>query len=299
MNPETSVVERDDLHDLLLNLAGRVPDDGLAMMRTCLADGEDDQVASMLVTAAKTGRLTLTREEAQLIRAVAEEHGEEVSGVEEAPRAEELPPPPFEFSAEDDDAMDEQDLIVVDAANRVGGLLGLWRVMRISEAEEVRIYLGETEETADVVELVAEVQHSLAEAGAEPRVEMFTEGTVLVPYHEAALAAAELVWTAEPPSPIRLARVFDGADPETGPFFESDHPRLDGDRSQRVLDYLRGGEVVLTTDGLMDDVVSPEQVASVPVGFRSDGTWIWSDSTIYYLDRYRLAPEPEIGRAHV
>ncbi|MBB5159980.1 hypothetical protein [Saccharopolyspora phatthalungensis] len=294
MSPETSVVERDDLHQLLLHLAGRVPDDGLAAVRTCLADGEQDQVAGFLAAAVGTGRLALTQDEADLIEAVAVEQGENISGLDKAPRLAELPPSAFEFTALDQEAMDHQDATVVEAASRVGGLRGLWRVIRSSAARDVRVYLGETEQTADVVELVAEVQHSLAEAGTEPRIEMFAEGTELAPYHEAALETAELVWTAEPPPRIHLARVFDGADPAQGPYFEPDHPRLRGADSERVLAFLRSGEVVLSNDGMMDDVVRSDQVGTVPVNFRSDGTWIWTDSITYYLDRYHLSPEPDL-----
>jgi hypothetical protein len=27
-------------------------------------------------------------------------------------------------------------------------------------------------------------------------------------------------------------------------------------------------------------------------GFRTDGTWIWTDTVVYYLERYALAPAP-------
>jgi hypothetical protein len=300
-------------HDLLLRLAGRVPDDGLAVMRTCLADGEEDDLARLLVTAAGTGRLALTADEADLIRAAAAAHGLAAEAVDRAPRLPELPFPRYRFTAGDGcgpgtpavadhkTAADQHktgtgsdSAVAVEAAGRVGGLRALWRVCRHSGGGRVRLHLGEAGSDADVVELVAEMQHSLAEAGHRPLVEIFAEGAELPPYHQAALAAAELVWTAEPPRPVRVARVFDGADPARGPFFRPDHPRLSGDGRARVLAYLRAGEPVLLTPVLMDDVLDADRVGAVPMAFRSDGAWIWADPVAYYLERYHLAPEPDL-----
>ncbi|WP_190812402.1 hypothetical protein [Saccharopolyspora pogona] len=296
MNYAASTVERNDLYELLLRLAGRVPDDGLAIMRTCLADGEEDQVAELLITAVTTRGLALVQHEVEVIRTLAAQHGVRTAELEKATLLTELPLPAFEFTTPpiDQDGMDEQDAIVVEAASRVGGLLGLWRAVRRSEGSEVRLYLGEAEPSSDVVELAAESQHSLVESGVEPRIELFTEGTELAPYHEAALTNADLLWTAAPPPQIHLARTFDGADPARGPYFKPDHPRLPDADAARALSFLRAGETVLSSAARMHDVMQPGQAAAVPVSFRSDGTWIWSDSVIYYLERYQLSPEPDL-----
>ncbi|MGW3471499.1 hypothetical protein ACWDKQ_24265 [Saccharopolyspora sp. NPDC000995] len=296
MTYAASTVERNDLYELLLRLAGRVPDDGLAIMRTCLADGEEDQVTALLVTAVTTRGLALVQHEVEVIRTLAAQHGVRTAELEKAAILTELPPPAFEFTTPpiEQDGMDEQDAIVVEAASRVGGLQGLWRAVRRSVGSDVRLYLGEVEPSSDVVELAAESQHSLVESGVEPRIELFTEGTELAPYHEAALTNAELVWTAAPPPQIHLARTFDGADPVRGPYFKPDHPRLPDADAARALSFLRAGETVLSSAALMDDVMQPGQPAPVPVNFRSDGTWIWSDSVIYYLERYKLSPEPDL-----
>jgi len=66
----------------------------------------------------------------------------------------------------------------------------------------------------------------------------------------------------------------------------------------RLLGYLRGGEMVMTSTARMYDVVDPEQGEVVPMTFRTDGTWIWTDTVVYYLDRYGLAPDPPLT-AHV
>lgn len=287
-----------DAHVLLLGLAGRVPDEALAEMRLCLADGEMADLASLLAERAED--LTLTEAEAGRVRALI---GDGASAL----RIGGPSPSPYRFGDRhgappapgDDVPADAMDAVAAEAGTRVGGLVALWRVFRHTSAGPPRrVYLGEAEPGADAVELTAETQYALARASEDvPRVEVFTEGTPLGPYHEAALAGASLVWPA-PVAPIRLARAFDGADPDDGPFFAADHPRLGGPDGERVLAYLRSAELVVNTPGAMNDVLDVGRVAAVPVGFRSDGEWVWSDAVAYYLKRHGLAPEPDL-LAHV
>jgi hypothetical protein len=92
-----------------------------------------------------------------------------------------------------------------------------------------------------------------------------------------------------------LARVFDFVDPETGPGFAPGHPRIEDPEELRALvAYLDGGTPVLLTPSLLDDVVDPGRTAVVPVNFRTDGTWIWTDTVTYYLEHHGLAPEPDL-----
>jgi hypothetical protein len=98
---------------------------------------------------------------------------------------------------------------------------------------------------------------------------------------------------------FELARVFDFADPVTGPGFEPGH-RVITDQAERdrLLGYLRGGEMVMTSTARMHDVLDPEKGEVVPMTFRTDGTWIWTDTVVYYLDRHGLAPDPQLT-AHI
>jgi hypothetical protein len=293
--------DRRSLHALLLGLSGRIPDESLAEMRTSLADGEEDHLAYLLAGALAADTLSLTADEAALTRAALAANHMDSARLDHIPHVD-RPPSPYRFEdgletrASDDPALD---LAVVRAAEQVGGLLGIWRVFRRSGPEPaVRVYLAEAEPMADAAELVAEMQYALAEGGSgTPRVEVFNEGAVLAPYHDAALAAGVLVWPAAGTS-LRLARTFDGADRDQGPFFRPDHPRLDPPVGERVLAYLRSGEVVFDVPGAMDDLLDADRPAAVPVGFRSDGHWIWPDAVAYYLKRHRLAPEPELV-AHI
>ena len=102
----------------------------------------------------------------------------------------------------------------------------------------------------------------------------------------------------EPPE-FQLARIFDFADPETGPGFLPDHPVLDdAEERERIIGYLQGGFPVLVTTARMDDILDPAAGPVVPANFRTDGEWIWTDTVAYYLERYSLAPDAEFT-AHV
>lgn len=61
----------------------------------------------------------------------------------------------------------------------------------------------------------------------------------------------------------------------------------------RVLDFLQGGGVVLRSPGLREDRLDPTQPPRVPLGYLSDGEWIWPLEMAYYLERHGVLPEDE------
>lgn len=94
---------------------------------------------------------------------------------------------------------------------------------------------------------------------------------------------------------FELASVFDLVDPESGPSFTDDHPLIeDLDQLDLLAERLNAGTMVLMTPTLMDDVIDPSRTAVVPMNFRTDGRWIWTDTITYYLEQYGLAPEPSL-----
>ena len=98
---------------------------------------------------------------------------------------------------------------------------------------------------------------------------------------------------------FRLAAVFDRVDPVTGPAFASDSGRLaEGGEREAVAAYLREGVAVLITPLLADDVLDPERSGLVPLSYRTDGAWIWTDTVTYYLEQYGLIADAEL-LAHV
>lgn len=323
MSTETRT-DRDRAHGLLLALAGRVPDDGLALMRTFLADDEEHELAQFLAAALGSGRLTLTEAEETTASELVARYGDQVAPLGPELRLDELPAPAVLFDAVPtpdvlDDGVTEQ--VAVEAAGRLAGLQALWRTWRTPSAADpvaplpaaeanpfsgeapdrdprlpVRVFLAEVTHGADPVELAAELQQWLVEVGEEPpRVEVFGPDTQLSPYHEAALAGSALLWSAEPATEARLARAFDGADAVSGPYFHPDHPRVEGADRDALLSYLTGAEAVLRTPGTMADVVDADRGAVVPMSFRSDGVWIWPDTVAYYLREHGLAPDSALA----
>jgi hypothetical protein len=99
---------------------------------------------------------------------------------------------------------------------------------------------------------------------------------------------------------FRIAAVFDLADPVTGPGFAADHPRIDDPAARgRLVRYLVSAPLVLTTLAAMSDVIDPARGAVVPMDYRTDGTWIWTDTVTYYLKEHALAPADTRFHQHI
>jgi hypothetical protein len=102
-----------------------------------------------------------------------------------------------------------------------------------------------------------------------------------------------------PALPFRIARVFDFAEPGTGPSFHPAHRVVtDESERERVVTYLASGTPVLYLAARARDVVNPASGQVVPTSFRTDGEWIWTDTVTYYLEQYGLAPDEELA-AHI
>jgi hypothetical protein len=326
-------------HELLLRLAGRIPDQALAQARRMLADGAVSSAVTLVATQLAQALLTqtpipLTADELAAIRNLARDAGA-LPGVQ--PVAD-LPALPFDFGELDDDGAmrrDELDEALVAAAEaHSAGLAGVWRSWRyvrldspdsawpgqradagaglmVTYDEDLvrphRVYIVQVEDPGLVRGLAADLLGAVPDtAGAG--IEIITLGTEPPPYQRAALAQSLLLWATVTEAEFVIARVFDFADPVTGPGFAPGHPMVDDpvERDQ-LLAYLRGGYPVLTTTTGMTDVLDQEAGAVVPTSFRTDGEWIWTDTVEYYLNRHGLAPdaeltahiELELGRGHL
>ncbi|MCM4078058.1 hypothetical protein [Paractinoplanes hotanensis] len=172
---------------------------------------------------------------------------------------------------------DDDDRAAVASTAARTGSIALWRSWRVSPGSPPsRVFVVETHGDPPAFEA-----------------ECYAPGEALSADTRAARNAGALLWTARPVQPIRVARVFDG-----GGTFHPDHPRLAGAVQQRVSAYLEAGSAVLGTDGRLPDLVEPGRGEVVPMSYRTDGRWLWTDSVAYYLRTYGLAPEPDLV-AHV
>ncbi|MCK9923302.1 hypothetical protein MXD61_15720 [Frankia sp. AgPm24] len=103
------------------------------------------------------------------------------------------------------------------------------------------------------------------------------------------------------PTRPRIARVFTTIDGL--PSFESHERVKDSVEKSRILAYLSAGELLLRTTGFTRDVTDTGKGDVVPMSFRTDGSWVWNDAVIYYLDSYDIGPQAELlthirGRGH-
>lgn len=93
---------------------------------------------------------------------------------------------------------------------------------------------------------------------------------------------------------LSVARVFDGVR-DGAPYFLPDHPLVD---DPRLAAYLRAGTPILSTTSTDLDRIDPSRGQVVPLSFRTDGTWIWTDTVTYYLEEHRIRPDEELC-AHI
>jgi len=92
---------------------------------------------------------------------------------------------------------------------------------------------------------------------------------------------------------VSIARVFDGANPSGEPFFAPDHPIVaDPAERARLVTFLNDGTAILLSASHETDRITPSRGAVVPLSFRTDGAWIWTDAVTYYLETYGLRPDP-------
>jgi hypothetical protein len=96
-----------------------------------------------------------------------------------------------------------------------------------------------------------------------------------------------------------VAVVFDSRDESGTAVMGPDHERIPpGDERDRLIEYLRSAPAALATMARDTDRVDESQGKVVPMSFRTDGVWLWSDELVYYLELYGFAPETAL-REHI
>ncbi|MGF1648032.1 MAG: hypothetical protein ACFCVF_14070 [Kineosporiaceae bacterium] len=294
-------------HDVLLQVAGRAPDDLLATARAWVADGRLLDVARAVTFAALTYRVPLPEESLLGLADLLSAGGVDPLVLRQAEVVVSDLAPPFLFgsdrhdrSADDDVNEDPRDAAAVSAATDAAAR-GLWRSWRRPAdgspwPEERRVYVVEVSDPDARAATAATVARALAAAGETvPLVECYATGQDLPAYTRLARAAGSLLWAASPEREILVADVFDRIDDDGQPSFDTDHPVVDDpDERQRLAAYLDAGAVLLTTTSLAVDVLDPDQRPVVPMTFRTDGTWVWTDALTYYLREHGIRPQQDL-----
>ncbi|MEU9704354.1 hypothetical protein [Streptomyces sp. NPDC047981] len=94
---------------------------------------------------------------------------------------------------------------------------------------------------------------------------------------------------------FKRARLFDGVDPESGPYFDESRPRIaDPVERGRLLAFLsEGGVAIERAAGSAQDQVDASKGRVVPVVTVTDGAWIWTLAHAYYLEQYGVGPDAD------
>ncbi|XVU26721.1 hypothetical protein ACQPZJ_06610 [Actinoplanes sp. CA-054009] len=307
--PSTSEIAA--LHGLLLRTAGRLPGELTAAARRWLADGDTASVAQAVTFAALTGRVTVTPADAELLAATGAD-ADAVAGLTVSTAEEQLwfalaPVGPETLATHGDTVPYSLDLTTpydgpgapdpIDEALRAAApdlpVVAAWRAWRFPARNTPwppprRVYLVQTTVSGDAIAAIAPaLQDALTAAGeTDPQVEVFTDPGALPAFQRTALSFGALLYATTPPTPIQLAQVFDKSAPP---------PK---DDKEQILDYLQSGTPLLISPELTEDVAAPVLGAVVPVGFHTDGHWVWPEATAYYLTKHNLAPDPAL-LAHI
>lgn len=91
---------------------------------------------------------------------------------------------------------------------------------------------------------------------------------------------------------MRIASLWQlrGEELELRPELERcDDPEL----KRRALNFLAGGGFVLRATVLREDRLDPSRQNVVPLGYVSDGEWIWPLEMSYYLEEHDILPEAQ------
>lgn len=62
----------------------------------------------------------------------------------------------------------------------------------------------------------------------------------------------------------------------------------------RTITFLRAGEIIMIALEMGEDECDPTVGCVVPVGFRTDGSWIWSMELEYYADKYSMPIDQDL-----
>jgi hypothetical protein len=298
-------------HELLLRLAGRLPDH-LVIDARRLAGDDIRAAMSQLIRWLAAEPVPLLAAELAAIRALSG-YPAALSGTRPVKV---LPEPPFVFDEADPsgdigrDRMDDAVAAVAEGYG-VGAVWRSWRY-RLDDPDagsgaatvtvdpddpdqSYRVYIVQVEQTSQSQSLYRDLARAVDDTG-RAGVEVILPGDEPPLYQRLALASSMLLWAREDEPEFDLAAVFDFASPASEPGFAAGHTMIaDQDEREQVLSYLRSGALVLTTTARTPDILDPAAGAVVPANFRTDGEWIWTDAAGYYLSRYGLAPH---GRLH-
>jgi hypothetical protein len=278
-------------HRLVLRLTGRAPDDALWTAREALFAGRVSQVARLVTYLLVEYRLPLVDEEVRAVRDLLEYLGTAALAPPMNVVAQ-VPPPAQVFS--DDAADDGPDDDAIDAVGSSEDGVGLWACWARPGfgspwPARIRCYVAEATSEEGALRLDRQLFKFLQTHHPRPRITVVGPAGPLNAATGAVIEQAPLVWTRASSSSVRIAPLFCGVDDEGQPIGDGTAPLERADREQ-LLTYLTTAEVVMRASDPADDVLDPTRWSCVPLHLRSDGEWVWSEASAYYLREHGLRP---------
>ncbi|MEU4641866.1 hypothetical protein [Micromonospora sp. NPDC023814] len=316
--------QRDEsMHALLLRLAGSLPDRVLTDARDALAAGRRLDVVQAVAFEAVSQPLQLDADEIAALREeLALSDGDLDLGMALEELRGERPPAPWQFlsdlpttqeelasmvlpqdrTADPVDSLDPVDRALLAAASAMPAVRAVWRAWRMPSTarpwqDPLRVVVVSVDDDMGSLPAAsAELRQVMVEAGDdEAQVEVCWAGVDAPYYQTLARSSGSLLWAARPPAPVTTARLFDGVDPERGPWFATNRSVVsDAGERDALLAALGDGVVIAWSSAAMPDILTPDRGDVVPMHLRTDGTWLWSEAVGYYLEHYGLAPDPQL-----
>jgi hypothetical protein len=181
----------DALFALLQQVAGRLPDETVALARSDLAEGHVTVAASRIAQSfVHSGRLLRRWQCGVLLRARAPE-----SVLRQAVQSGQEAQQRYRFTGGHRFA--EPDRAAVEAARREPSARMLWRAVRSGNQGGQRVFVAELAENGDPIRFTQRLQHVLTDAGeAPPLAEVYRRGSDLPPYQQLARLGGDLLWVA-------------------------------------------------------------------------------------------------------
>jgi hypothetical protein len=305
--------QREASHWLLLRVSGWVADDLTSRCRLWLRQGRLLDMGHAVAYAAVAQRLRLAAADIELLGELLASDGTDTSALEmlevcdldPVPRhgfvptralAEVVHTPAADIPAlgcVDAGPEDDRDHALIAAAAARGTVRALWRAWRIcgdaAWPPPRRVYVVEADVGEDLVTIAGALQDVARQAGEwYPQIEVYPgrggDRVAVEPpsYQRLARDHGALLWARRADPGLRLAA---GYDRMSGPGFR------DAAECERFLRYLARGVPVEQSPVLGPDALHPSRPLVVPTAWRTDGWWVWSDATAYYLREYHLLPD--------
>ncbi len=313
--PEASGLTPEQVHSqlwlLLQSVLDAMPDDATIFIRKAIAAQNYTDAANSLLFAALRHRIQLTDIEYAVLAECLVALQEDTENMAYLTVAAGARPLFFEYLADPAElnpeatepdaaaaALDDQMIVSLGELP----IVGMWRAWRVSATRSAwppprPMYLIEAPDSAAAKDLLANFYGEDAELGElDPLVDIYLTGQDIPPLHRAIQFAGTVVHAENETPEFTFADVFEGEPDESGA--PQNLQKLSPEVAEPIAEYLLSGKPLMMADTAGEDLLDPDKGAVVPLHLRTDGLWVWSEASAYYLTEHLIAP-PEAFLAYL